>query len=285
MADSLADLWLGRPTRAQLGGTLLVVPLFILYFYVIVVQLQFPIAAEYGFLFLVAVSTLFYQALAPFVVNGDRSAARKILYPENYTIRAAIPGLLAGISLILFPFAAWGIYTGTPFTTGSFQGNLQVFGTEVLCVAVVEEFYFRHVLVNTLGGFWPQVIFALSHPSVRTAILSDPIGTLPNFFYFLVFGLIFMQLVFLARASALKPANRKWFGLPLSTGIHGGFNTLLILWPTISVLGMQLHPFQALADPNPSATGWAVLLVLGAAIFGFQLIRYLLRRVKHHGVP
>lgn len=275
-----ADLFLGRPTREQVGGMYLPTLLLTLFFFILVIQMNLPTASEYGFLFFVAIVTLLYVERTPGMSEAFR---RHILYPENTQARHAVMPLVLGIVIVLFPFSLYAIVTASGFTTNSFGQNLPIFGTEVLAVGVVEEFYFRHVLTVTLGAIPSAILFGAAHPSVRSILFSDQFLNVGawgyNFLYFVLFAFIFQYQVFLAQTA--KPRNRRYFGLPLTIGEHGAFNTLLILWPGLTIFGLQLSPFDILGGPSPGVIGWAVLAVIAAAILAYHGIRLIVRKWNH----
>lgn len=234
---TLVELWLGRGT-GTLERTPLVIPILTFFFFILVFQLQLPLESEYVLLFMVgAITLLIFEAVMRRKTSFDI---------PNYTVSQSILPIMVGISVVGVPFLIIVFFTGTqPTPSGeSFADQFRNFVTQVFVIAVTEEFYFRWVLPKIYGGVLPQVLFAASHPAVRTLLVAGQWGAaLPPFFFYILFGLSFQQLVFMGQASDVPAKWRKYFGLPLTNGMHGMLNTIAVLFTSLSIVGIAMQPF------------------------------------------
>ncbi len=238
---TVAELWSGKPTRARLGETWLVTPLFSFWFFVIVFSLSLDIGPEYALLGIVfGVNDL----LVVIGQSDSYESFKRNLFPPTLTLRGIMLPMSVAIVAVLGPLMGYAFFTGQAFTRNSFGSNWQLFTSEVLLVAPVEELFFRWLLPKVFGGVIPQVLFAVSHPSVRSVILSDPSATVVPFLYFFAFGLLFQQVAFMGIASDTRKDLKKYLGIPATIGAHAAFNTGVILYPATQVSGFNLSFFS-----------------------------------------
>jgi len=239
---TLADLWLARQHRDDLEKVPLVVPILTFFFFVAVFTASLDYRFTYVILFIVGLGILTYYGTLLQVI-GSESKAKSVIVIPNYTLRASVVPIMVGVVLVGGPFFLYVIVSGATLTTSSPYNDLNLFITDVFIVAVTEEFFFRYVMSKIYGGILPQLFFSLSHPSVRNVILSNPSSAILPFLYFLIFGLVFQQLVFMGQASNIDPRYRRYFGLPLTTGIHGMYNVIAILFAGSIIFGATITPF------------------------------------------
>jgi hypothetical protein len=259
---TLADLWLARH-RDPLTVVELWVPLLTFYFFVVV--LYSGLDFRFTYVLLVVVSMLIlHQAGLIHLVHGRRIQSQQVVEVPNLTLRAAIPPLMIGIvavSAVMLPLL---FLTGQGLNATNPYGNLNLFVVDVFLIAPAEELFFRWVMPQFYGGFLPQVLFGLSHPSVRNSLLSNPLAALLPLGYFPVFGLVFQQLVFMSQASNIRPGLRAYFGIPLVMGIHGMYNVYAVLFPGAKILDQVVSPFSI---------GPGALVPLVAVLVVFLLMR------------
>lgn len=285
---TLVELWLGRG-KGAFERTPLVLPLLTFYVVVLIYQLTLPLESAYVLLFFGAVLVLVIYDLIS--LRRERRMktlrARGVLPPvairdwrssfdiPNYTVSEAPIGILLGIALAGGPFLLFVFFTGQTFRGAnlSIPDFLRALVTNVIVLAVVEEFDFRYAFTKVYGGILPQVMFAVSHPAVRQLLIELRFAdAVIPFFYFFMAGLAFQQLVFMGQASDVPEDYRKFFGLPLANGIHGMLDTILILFPGLQILGVIVGPFQIL-----SPTGSSPLALLIPLAFFLALV-YVARR-------
>lgn len=288
------ELWLGRG-KGAFEKTPLVVPILTFYFFILVFQLTLPIESAYVLLFVVSVLTLIVYDL----LSLRRVTRRKELESEgrippivgqrnwrssldisNYTVSEAIVPILLGITVVGVPFLLYVFLTGQTLLASSLSPPefLRDLTTQVFVIAVTEEFTFRFAYAKIYGGVLPQVLFGLSHPVVRDLLLSGQYANaVVPFFYFFLFGLAFQQLVFMGQASDVPEKYRQFFGLPLTQGMHGMVNTLLILFPGLQILGVIVGPFQVFATPS------SLLVVALEALAIASTLFYVVARARRRG--
>jgi hypothetical protein len=242
-----------------LGETWLVTPLFSFWFFVIVFSLSLDIGPEYALLGIVfGVNDL----LVVIGQSDSYDSFKRNLFPPTLTLRGVLLPMSVAIVAVLGPLMGYAFFTGQALTRNSFSGNWSLFTSEVLLVAPVEELFFRWLLPKVFGGVVPQILFAISHPSVRGVILSNPSATVVPFIYFFAFGLLFQQVAFMGIASDTRRDLKKYLGIPATIGAHAAFNTGVILYPATQISGFNLSFFS-------TQLGGLEALLLGVVLLGF----------------
>jgi hypothetical protein len=239
------ELWTGRGFKS-LGGTPLPALFLIFAFFLLVQSLKLDLRAQYALFLICAVVTSMLLSISQAETFPQ---FKDLVIPKGYTAdKAYIPavtwGIIVGsIMLVLVGVTnQWGAASSK-----SYYDNFQLMVTEVLIVASTEAYYFRYVLMRSrMGGFLPQILFAVSHPIIRNTFLVNPLATIPYFVYFVVFGLLFQEMVILGQASDVNPKVARFFGLAAELGAHGMFNFMVILFPNLIIMGVAPMCFEIL---------------------------------------
>jgi hypothetical protein len=273
------ELWLGQGYKS-IGGIPLYALFLILYFFFLVQGLTLELRSQYSIFMIIAIITLIIFAAA---MSKSWDDFKGLMFPSGYTLKkSAIPIVVwAFVVGIIFLAIIFGTGQASGFTRQSSYDAFQTGVTQVATVAPTEAFYFRYVLMRTRwGGIPPQILFAVSHPVVRSQFLSNPLGAAPWIVYFFTFGLIFQEMVILGQAEDVKESIQKYFGLAGEIGAHGMFNVMIILYPVLTILDVTPQPFR-MAESTTVVGDWGlfILYLSFLAIVGAYML-YRWRKLK-----
>jgi hypothetical protein len=262
---TLADLWLARH-RDPLVVVELWVPLLTFYFFVVILYSGLDFRFTYVLLMIVSLVLLHHFGLIQ-LVHGRRVAAQQAIEVPNFTLKKVITPMLIGIvsvSAIMIPLL---ILSGQGLGATNPYGSGTLFVVDVFLIAPTEELFFRWVMPQFYGGILPQILFGLSHPSVRNTLLSNPMASLLPFAYFTVFGLAFQQLVFMSQAANIRPGLRPYFGIALVIGLHGMYNFFAVLFPGSKILDQVISPFSIGLEVLVPLAGLFVVLLVARRLY------------------